>query len=1124
MTDGIVNEIKFTDLFNLDEIQSIQDLFADATGIASIITRPDGTPITRPSNFCRLCNDIIRGTEKGRLNCLNSDALIGHPNENGPLIQPCLSCGLWDAGASITLGGKHVANWLIGQVRNKDLDEQKIIHYADEIGVDRSVFMEAFSEVPIMSREQFTKIAKMLFAFTKELSERAFQHKKLEQYVVFQQQAEENVRLSEEKYRRLFERAPVGMFRTGIDGKEVLEVNEKLLQITGYSREQVISNLAKISWRDQTSRDNLLNLLMENGSLQDYEFDIIAQDKSVKTLLGSFGLFKDEGFIEGAITDITGRNQAEKNIARIEFRYRALIENAAEGIVLVSPEGKFLFASPPALRMFGFAAEELSNERPDALTHPDDLPLVLETMGKLLHQPQKVLTMPYRFMHKDGRWIWIESTFSNLLTLEGVEAIVINFRDISFRREAELALIENEKKFRLLAENSADVIWILNTEGKFTFVSPSVEKLRGYTPSEVLLQSAQEALTPESAKLVQATILDAIDKISRGITNPEPVPVELEQTCKDGSTVWTEALVQPLFESTGNHIGYLGVTRNITERKRTEKIQEIQYNIASAVVTSKDLEELLEIVQLELSQVIDTTNFFVAYYNQEKDTLSKVFWADQKDEYTEWKADDSLSGQVIRKKQTLLLNRMQIQELATLNKLELLGTKAESWLGVPLWLGDQVAGVMVVQSYDNINAFNKSSAGLLELIAHELSIFIEKKRTQDELVKAKNRAEESDRLKSTFLANMSHEIRTPMNAIVGFASMIADPGISEEERTRFAGIIQSRSDDLMHIINDLLEISRIESGNATVVKSKVVMNEILDDLESEFRHRLIAYKKNMLSLSIQKSMDADQSTIITDAYILKQVYSNLIDNAIKYTNAGSVHAGYYPPENGIIKCFVKDTGIGISVENKTIIFEHFRQADIPDPHLYGGTGLGLAICKGCLDLLGGSIWVESTEGAGSTFYFTIPYEHPARVNSGKQVKAGPAVKKEGHSWIGKRLLIVEDEPTNMEFLRIILMKTGAEVLGVETGMKLRKQFDKLDQFDLVLLDMRLPDADGWELAREIKAIRSDLPVIAQTAYAMSTDRLKSEQASCDNYISKPINKNILLRMLAAHLDNKTSHA
>lgn len=187
------DDIQFLDIFDLDDIQRIQDLFADATGVASIITHPDGTPITRPSNFCRLCNEIIRKTDLGLANCFKSDSEIGRSNPSGPIIQPCLSGGLWDAGASIIVGGNHIANWLIGQVKNEELDHKQMLHYAEEIGADKDTFMIALEEVPVMSQDKFVKIAQMLYAFTNELSSKAYQNRQLKQSIVERKRAEEEL-------------------------------------------------------------------------------------------------------------------------------------------------------------------------------------------------------------------------------------------------------------------------------------------------------------------------------------------------------------------------------------------------------------------------------------------------------------------------------------------------------------------------------------------------------------------------------------------------------------------------------------------------------------------------------------------------------------------------------------------------------------------------------------------------------------------------------------------------------------------------------------------------------------------------------------------------------------------
>jgi len=392
----------------------------------------------------------------------------------------------------------------------------------------------------------------------------------------------------------------------------------------------------------------------------------------------------------------------------------------------------------------------------------------------------------------------------------------------------------------------------------------------------------------------------------------------------------------------------------------------------------------------------------------------------------------------------------------------------------------------------------------------------QKVKIENELLSAKEKAEESDRLKSAFLANMSHEIRTPMNAIVGFSGMLSDPDTTEEERVEYSGIIQSRSDDLMHIINDILEISRIESGNASIITQEVNLNKLLHEIDLVTNQKMKRARKSQLQLICEMPESEKEFIFLSDPYVIKQVFFNLLDNAIKYTETGSIRFGFHTPTEGMITFFVRDTGIGISSESQKIIFEHFRQAEIQDPHKYGGSGLGLSICKGSLALLSGEIWVESELEKGSTFFFRLPYQPVSGKNPEVESKNRQTQTVNYFKWSGKKILIVEDEHTNREFLTIILKKTGAELICAENGEGLRKLYDRLETFHLVLLDVRLPDANGWDLAKEIKDLCPGLPVIAQTAYALSSDRIKSEGA-CDGYIPKPINRDQLLKLMSDYL-------
>ena len=316
-TADALDNIQFDDVLNIDEIQRLQDLFADASGVASIITRPDGTPITNPSNFCRLCNSIIRKTEKGRANCFKSDAVSGRYSPSGPVIQPCLSGGLWDAGASISVGGKHIANWLIGQVRNEDLDRGQILKYADEIGANKEDFMQALDEVPVMSGEQLNKVSKMLFAFANEISEKAYYNLQLKMQIAEQEKSTKALQESEERYRLLFDTAQEGILVA--QGGRLKLVNPMILELTGYTEEELTSrSFLEFVHQDERElvRTNYLKKLEGEAVDARYHFRILKKDKSIKwfEICGNKIEWEGQPATLTFVTDITDRKRAEEEI------------------------------------------------------------------------------------------------------------------------------------------------------------------------------------------------------------------------------------------------------------------------------------------------------------------------------------------------------------------------------------------------------------------------------------------------------------------------------------------------------------------------------------------------------------------------------------------------------------------------------------------------------------------------------------------------------------------------------------------------------------------------------------------------------------------------------------------
>jgi PAS domain S-box-containing protein len=387
------------------------------------------------------------------------------------------------------------------------------------------------------------------------------------------------------------------------------------------------------------------------------------------------------------------------------------------------------------------------------------------------------------------------------------------------------------------------------------------------------------------------------------------------------------------------------------------------------------------------------------------------------------------------------------------------------------------------------------------------------KKVQFELIKEKERAEESDRLKSAFLDNMSHELRTPMNAILGFAELLMAPGLTERHRNEYCQIIQDNGKKLVRLMDDIMDISKLSSHQLQLHPKKFSLDQIMLGLYDIFSKYIQKKHGNTVKLILNKPVDKTDDLLFNDDFRIKQVISNLLSNSLKFTAQGSIEFGYNI-SNETVTFFVKDTGRGIKKSQMEHLFHRFNQSDDLLTREHGGAGLGLSLAKGLVELMGGKIWLETKWRKGTTFYFTVPVKPDYRPEENQEHFQDRKI----NDWSDKTILIAEDEELNYKYLQMLLQPTKAKIRWVDNGQKAIDFVGQYPNINLILMDIRMPVVNGLEATKTIKSTNHNIPIIAQTAYAQSNEKDRYIKAGCDDFIPKPINSGHFISVLEKFLN------
>lgn len=657
---------------------------------------------------------------------------------------------------------------------------------------------------------------------------------------------------------------------------------------------------------------------------------------------------------------------------------------------------------------------------------------------------------------KSGAWDYVMK--ERLIRLVTAVKSSLTLKAVRAKQAATLEKLRvSEERFTLAMKGTQDAIWDWDLETGKQYFSGRWNEMRGYEYSETIIDRKDllELIHSEDRENV-------IKELRKHFSlKSDHFYAEYRVKSKNGSYKWILSRGKAMIDKSGKSYRMSGSHTDISERKATEiKLKTLSralYNAPVSVVITND-SGIIEYVNPKFSEI--TGYLLEEALGQTTKMLNSGL---QSDEFYNELWETILSG---REWKGTFVNRKKSGEL--------------------FWEGASISSIT--------GGDNKIS----HFIAIKEDITLQRKRNE-ELVKAKEKAEESDRLKSSFLANMSHEIRTPMNGIIGFADLITKNDLTQEKKHYYADIIKSSTSRLLRLLTDIIDYSKIEAGLIEIHKFPFNMNLLVDQVisESKMNVQLTAIKE--LEIVAKKALSNDLAVFISDEIRLKQILLNLINNALKFTPKGYIEVGYKDSGDDGLTFYVKDTGMGIDKEMQSIIFERFRQVDETKNRPFEGSGLGLSITKGLVEMLGGKIWLESVVGKGSTFYVLIPRSETEL----SQDESTAVFVEDTFDIDDLKILVVEDDPVNQQLLEEYFEGYSTNILYAGDGREALEIFNQSPDLDLVLMDIKLPGMSGLEVTKQIKEINPLVKVIAQTAYAMSKDKKKYTEEGCDGYIEKP---------------------
>ena len=882
-------------------------------------------------------------------------------------------------------------------------------------------------------------------------------------------QAEIALSQTEKRFRNLYNDAAIGLYRTNSKG-EILLANKTLVKMLGFQsfEELAAQNLNESAYSPTYQRKSFIDDIEREGEIKDKEAVWLSRDgKEIFLRENAKAIYNQDGkilYYDGTVQDITEQKKVTDALNKINNLFETLAKASPVGIFRTNATGYTTYVNPKWSELSGISQEEAYGYGWLNAVHPEDREKLSEIWLKDF-KARNESSIEYRFLKPDGRIIWVMGKAVPEVSGNEVAGYIGTITDITERKQAEDRLRRSEERLKLIFEYAPDAYYLSDLKGILVDGNIACEKLLGYSKNELIGKSFLKLNLLSFKQLPRAAKLLVMNSMGQG-TGPD----EFELTRQNGSKVTVEIITHPV-KIKGITL-VLGIARDINERKRTEKvIRESEEKYRNIFENVQDLyyETSIDGTILEISPSIEP--------------LSKGQY--KRDDLIGKSMDDFYSD--LTQRDTLL------------NTLKKRGFVSDFEIALKIRNGLIIPCSVSAKIIFDINENPEKIIGSM----HDIT---DRKNAIDALRLGKEKAEASDRLKTAFLNNISHEVRTPLNGILGFAELISVPDLSEEEKSDSISLLHESSDRLLNTITDYMDISLITSGNMSVNNKTFIPGQLLRKIYENSNPKC---SKKKLELLLQIPGQAKTLPVYSDPEIFQKIISHLLDNAIKFTEKGSINLGFIKHEKDL-EFFVKDTGIGIGKESLGIIFDNFTKGDTGPLRLTEGSGLGLSIVRGLIEVLAGTISVESEIGAGSRFSFTIPLIKDAEITL--SAASGDTPEKIPKDAL---ILVAEDDETNFLYLSSLLNReTEATILHAWNGREAIELFKANPGIVLILMDIKMPEIDGFEATRQIKLMNKDIPVVGITAYAMTGDKERVLAAGCDGYLSKPISKKNLMNKIA----------